>query len=429
MTKHTDLKPKCTAALVAFVLIWAVPLRGATRQFVFVLAPTWVYDFFPSDVPGAEATGIAGINNNYDIVGGFLLDGVARQFVLSGGVITELAVGGADATGASDINDSGTVVGFFRRSGREHAFQYSAGTYSEVPFPAAFPIPPGQGYLGNAQARGINTQGQIVGWFRVEEFSGASHLYSYLDGTYSVEGLYFSDVNDAGHVVGTDLRPPPDGIWRGFLLAAGVTTTIAQPGAAQTDPDAVNNLDTVVGHYVDPIDTSRPHGFVWTNRKSVSINYPGAASTEVAGINDAGIIVGHYQVGVNVHGFVGIPRSPVNVLVNGVDGPLTLDRTQPLRVDLAFHAPPSGALDPAELYIGVVTPFGVFWLDPTGAFVATPTRIFAGALPAFGPSPLIDLPNASAFAPGTYTWFLVVDDDINGVPNGVFYDVAQVTIH
>jgi hypothetical protein len=31
-------------------------------------------------------------------------------------------------------------------------------------------------------------------------------------------------------------------------------------------------------------------------------------------------------------------------------------------------------------------------------------------------------------APDTYTWFMVVDDDSNGAPNGVFYDLTQVTI-
>jgi hypothetical protein len=37
---------------------------------------------------------------------------------------------------------------------------------------------------------------------------------------------------------------------------------------------------------------------------------------------------------------VAVPRSPVTVSVNGAAGPATVDGTQPLRVDVAFDAPP-----------------------------------------------------------------------------------------
>jgi hypothetical protein len=85
-------------------------------------------------------------------------------------------------------------------------------------------------------------------------------------------------------------------------------------------------------------------------------------------------------------------------------------------------------LNTSELYVGVIAPYGVFWLDASGRFVTTPARTFAGALRDFGPSPAIDLANASALPAATYTWFAIVDDDTNGVPDGAFYDLAQVTI-
>ena len=96
---------------------------------------------------------------------------------------------------------------------------------------------------------------------------------------------------------------------------------------------------------------------------------------------DRGVIVGSFNIGREGHGFVGIPRSPVDVTINGADGPVTIDPGQPLQVHLQFTAPPDGALNPAEVYIGVVSPLGLLWLDPaTGTFVPTPTVTFAGAV-------------------------------------------------
>ena len=402
-------------ALVLIVAVTLAPLLEAAGQTDFLLAPTWVYDFVPLDVPGAVSTVPEGINNHNEIAGSFSDgSGVGRTFVLSNGVFTTLAWEGANTTIARDINDDGSVVGEYQLSGRSNAFRYSAGTFS-VPF-SSFPE--------DSVAMGINNQGALVGMVGIRKFDGY-HLYGYFDGDY-LENIFLSGINEARHAVGTDLRAAVDGVWRGFLASTDVTF-LAYKGALQTDPNDLNNLDTVVGSYYS--SEQLDGGFVWTNGKFVGIDYPGADETAVKGINDAGIIVGTYRAGIQTRGFVGVPRSPLKVLINGTEGSMTLHRAQPLRVDLAFQAPPSGALEPAELYIGVVAPSGVWWLNSAGAFVAAPTRYFTGPLPAFGPSPLISLPTASALTPGIYTWFMVADDDTNGVPNGAFFDFAELTVH
>jgi len=126
---------------------------------------------------------------------------------------------------------------------------------------------------------------------------------------------------------------------------------------------------------------------------------------------------------------VGIPRSPVDVTINGGEGPVTIEPGQPLQVHLQFTAPPDGALNPAEVYIGVVSPVGLLWLDPaTGTFVPTLKRTFAATLPSFGPVPLVNLPNASALPSGTWWWFMIVDDDSNGTIEAAFFDVAQMIV-
>jgi hypothetical protein len=421
-----------SAVVVLLAVASTVTLWGA-GQTSFLLAPTWVYDFFEFVGPDGGSFEITGFNNHYDIVG---VTGSGAAVLISGGVVTRLAVPGAMSTWPYDINDAGTVVGFSQAGFDplfypDRTFRYSAGIFSTLPpFPGPFPT-------GDTVAYGIDNHERIVGSYLYSDFLLTNpHQYAFdasPTGTVNLwENAIFFDVNDAGHVVGANYRVTPEGTVTpedAFIIGPGIARTVSHPAAVQLVPDAVNNLDSVVGVYYGAAGTPRRSGFVWTNGKSVSIDYPGADETALTGINDAGVVAGNYISSDSRGAFFAVPRSPVNVTVNGSDGPLTLDRTGALRVDFAFKAPPAGQLDPAEVYIGVVTPGGLLWLDlMRGVLVTTPTRAFAGALRDFGPVSLINLPNASAVAPGSYTWFLLVDDDVNGVPNGVFYDLVQVTV-
>jgi hypothetical protein len=352
--------------------------------------------------------------------------------VWSNGVFTPVSVPGAVRTSLSDINDNGAIVGSCDcdtvSGAGTHGFRYADGVWTIAPFED------NTSHLGFAT--GINNHGRTVGWFETERsWPGGGFIrtrYGYVDWQWYAD-IMLNGINDAGSVVGMSFANPVGA----FLQVGTTTTSIVLPFRPDEMPEPadVNNANTVVGAYVhdsgeNVITAFR--GFVWANGKAVSINYPGAYTTSAGGINDAGIIVGHYGLPgadpFSSHGFVAVPRSPVTVTVNGAAGAVTIDRTQALRVDVAFIAPPDGPLTPAELYVGVVTPYGVFWVDAAGRFVTTPTRTFAGTLAGFGPSPAIQLASASSLPPTTYTWFAIVDDDTNGVPNGAFYDLARVTI-
>ena len=125
----------------------------------------------------------------------------------------------------------------------------------------------------------------------------------------------------------------------------------------------------------------------------------------------------------------------VDVTANGVDELLILAPGDPLEVLVAFDAgSPSGVLNPAEVYLGVITPFApfLFWVDPTLTFVpspvAMPISIFTGALPSFPPSTLFSVPDSSVLPAGSYIWFMVVDNDSNGVLNFTFFDFVQTVV-
>jgi hypothetical protein len=82
----------------------------------------------------------------------------------------------------------------------------------------------------------------------------------------------------------------------------------------------------------------------------------------------------------------------------------------------------------AEVFIGVPTLVGTFWLDPaTRTFLSTPTRMFTGALSDFGPIDLVNLASGAGLS-GPYWWFTLVDADANGVPNGTFADVVLTVV-
>jgi hypothetical protein len=122
-------------------------------------------------------------------------------------------------------------------------------------------------------------------------------------------------------------------------------------------------------------------------------------------------------------------RTPAaTVTANGTQQTVTLASTDPLRIDVAFDAGPAALVNPAEIYFGVTGPAGTYFLDPFFGFTAAPRRLYAGALPGFPMSSLLTLPSAATLPPGTYIWFMVVDADANGVPNGTYFNYVVTVI-
>jgi glucose/arabinose dehydrogenase len=118
----------------------------------------------------------------------------------------------------------------------------------------------------------------------------------------------------------------------------------------------------------------------------------------------------------------------VMLTANGEEGPVVLAASDPLTVSLTFDTGNASTVDPAEVYVGVATLVGTFWLDPaTRTFLPTPTRLFTGALADFGPIDLVNVASVSGLS-GPYWWFTLVDADANGVPNGTFADVVLTVV-
>jgi len=102
----------------------------------------------------------------------------------------------------------------------------------------------------DAQARGINASGQIVGL----TFGGNAHGFLYSGGTYmtvDVPGALSTEadgINDLGHIVGTYFGA---GKFHGYIYRNGTYTTLDDPlGTTETVAQGVNNADQVVGFYL-----------------------------------------------------------------------------------------------------------------------------------------------------------------------------------
>ncbi|PYR80896.1 MAG: hypothetical protein DMF87_07300 [Acidobacteria bacterium] len=117
----------------------------------------------------------------------------------------------------------------------------------------------------------------------------------------------------------------------------------------------------------------------------------------------------------------------VDLTANGSDGLLTVVAGNGLRLDLSFDAG-SAPIDSGEIYIGVFTPSGLFWLDPAQGFVPALARAYAGPLPTFGPSTLIDVPDVATLPSGGYLWFVLADPTVDGVPTGEFSDFVLTVL-
>jgi hypothetical protein len=115
-----------------------------------------------------------------------------------------------------------------------------------------------------------------------------------------------------------------------------------------------------------------------------------------------------------------------DVKVNGQDGPVLLDPAQPANIEVA--------LDPGDLlghrvdwWIGVLTTFGTYWLNPSLNWVPSGGPVSVGQYGLFDLSPTsllsINLPV------GMYTFFFILDNNPTGILDEItWYDYVNVFV-
>jgi len=264
---------------------------------------TWT--FMPIDVPGADWTYARDMNPAAQIVGEYWkwAADTQRGFLLSDGVFTDLEVG--EYSGARGINIQGDIVGWYCCCDGFVGFLLRRGSATPIIYPGA----------DYTVAEGINAAGDVVGFYGL---GGTEHGFLLRDGvptTIDYPGAFATNargINSEGDIVGlyTNNDDPEKwwlGPFHGFVLKRdGTFTSVDYPGSGNANTNGIGEAGQVVGEYVAA--DGRNYGFLLQGSEFTSFSYPGASITRPWRITPNGqYIVGFYD---DLHGFV-LGRKPL----------------------------------------------------------------------------------------------------------------------
>jgi hypothetical protein len=250
--------------------------------------------FTTIDVPGANYTGVWGINSVGDMVGNYGQDTSqdSHGFLYSNGAFTFFDYPGQVVTLPRGINDFGIIAG---EAGQNTVvgFTYDGTSFTTVK----------HGSDSATFVDGINNNGDLVGGtgsiYATKGFDLTGGKFKRLSPPGNFIYIYGTGINNFGEIVGYDDNG-------GFIFKNGRFQTVVFPGASQTDVLGVNDKGAIVGWYITGgVCTC---AFVQKNGKFFSFSYPGAAATTAAGINSAGQVVGQYTFDYQAwHGYITNP--------------------------------------------------------------------------------------------------------------------------
>jgi hypothetical protein len=143
--------------------------------------------FTSVDVPGADITEVADINDNGAIVGDYI-DTSDHGYVDNNGVFTAIDVPGAIATAATSINSNGDIVGIYTDATTTHSFLLKGGTFTTLDFPLST----------STSAFGINDSGEIAGNYN--DVAGVSHGFTYSGGAWSTVDVVGATAMEIHHL-------------------------------------------------------------------------------------------------------------------------------------------------------------------------------------------------------------------------------------
>ena len=279
-----------------------MPLPSQYQRYILLLLVSCASAFSQSfqytsfQVPGSSRTAALGVNNQGQIVGDFVLNGIQSGFLYSGGNFQTIACPNASFTIAQGINDNGVIVGWCNPTGEAQGFIYQNGSFTYLSYPGSF----------RTVLNGVNHLGDVVGSYQLSNYS--QYGFAYSNGAFkalsakSANGINLSETI-AANVCSTNCH----GIVKAKTKGGWITVQkVYYPGASSTTLGGINDNGDLSG-LLQPTPTEVPHGFVYfkDTNKFFGFNIQGNPAMQATGINNSRQVVGFYVVGSTVYGFYG----------------------------------------------------------------------------------------------------------------------------
>ena len=222
-------------------------------------------NFTTIDVPNATFTGITAVNDRGEMVGVYDdAEGARHAFLLDDGVVA--IIDAPAATGVTvpfGINNDGEIVGGYLDDFTLRGFLLSNGTFTTFAAPGTLveSDPPTstiavglsasmsnpRSFATRARGRGFIQQGRAL---PTPSQKGRAPL--------APSATVLFDINNHGQMVGGLVDAA--GARRSFVLDDGVITTFVFPGASRTAAFKIDDSGRIVGFYIDGVGPG--HGFV-----------------------------------------------------------------------------------------------------------------------------------------------------------------------
>ena len=121
------------------------------------------------------------------------------------------------------------------------------------------------------------------------------------------------------------------------------------------------------------------------------------------------------------------PSFDLDIKANGQDGPIIVTASTPVSIDISLDPGAQAGLN-AEWWIVVQWPFGMFWQYYSYVYPG-------GWLPGINrciEMPLINLGSLNVLTttlfPGDFEFFFLIDDNVDGIPEGTWVDLVKVIV-
>lgn len=200
---------------------------------------------------------------------------------------------GGGMSAATGVNASREVVGMsYTSASLQHAFLWKQNTGMQD-------LTPQLTSIGGASAMGINTSGEVIGYYYpngANNTVGFSWTQTGGIQSFGAAGTLAFGVNDAGTIVGQELTA--SGYRHAFSWTqGGGMVDLGTLGGDTSAALAINNKGWIVGTSLAPGKTGNLHGFLWTPTGGMQ------DFTTLAGLADG---QQPYSIGVNDYGDIAV---------------------------------------------------------------------------------------------------------------------------